>query len=208
MNTAENTPRLKHLAIAVAIAAGTAMIIAKPIAQATADDYLDCLKGRNVNINLSPVYPDFMLNVGKTAAHMMNDQGLSADAAIGSLVREDMSPHLAEAIVTCSPKIGPVAPAGPASGSTCGGAGCAPNISPKVRQPCADVGRISQDATRNMLLVCDGPTRTWFMLPGMPRYAHHDAGTTCNLDGDNALSGDSNYLLTCVKGQWLNGTWR
>jgi hypothetical protein len=76
------------------------------------------------------------------------------------------------------------------------------------RQPCSDVGRISNDPTRNMLLVCDGPTHTWFMLPMMPRVGHHDAGTGCNPNGAEALSQDSNYLLTCVNGQWVNGTWR
>jgi hypothetical protein len=76
------------------------------------------------------------------------------------------------------------------------------------RQPCSDIGRISNDAARNMLLVCDGPTHTWFMLPMMPRFGHHDAGTGCNPNGDEALSQDSNYLLTCVNGQWVNGTWR
>jgi hypothetical protein len=122
-----STSGLKALGCAFAALSAT-LALASPNAQATADDYFDCLKGRNININLSPVYPNFMLNVGKRAAQIMNDQGLSADAVSGGLVEQGMSPHLAGAIVACSPKIGPVAPTETTSGSTCDGAGCVPNV--------------------------------------------------------------------------------
>ena len=79
------------------------------------------------------------------------------------------------------------------------------------REPCSDVGRISHNApgnsAGNILLVCDGATHTWFMLPMMPQFAHHDAGTACNSNLSEALSQDNNYLLTCVNGLWVNGAW-
>jgi hypothetical protein len=78
------------------------------------------------------------------------------------------------------------------------------------RQPCSDVGRISQNApgdpAGDHLLVCDTATRTWFLLPMMPRLAHHDAGTACTDPEGGALSQDNNYLLACVNGTWVNGT--
>jgi hypothetical protein len=77
-------------------------------------------------------------------------------------------------------------------------------------EPCSDVGRISHNAPGNpagdRLLVCDGPTHTWFILPGLPEgIEHHDAGTAC---GGNlwALSQDNNYLLVCNNGLWVNGS--
>ena len=74
------------------------------------------------------------------------------------------------------------------------------------KQPCNDPGKISHDAARGQLLVCDLPTGTWMILPMMPRVAHHDAGTTCVEPGDEALSQDNAYLLTCGNGMWVRGT--
>jgi hypothetical protein len=78
------------------------------------------------------------------------------------------------------------------------------------RQPRSDVGRISQNApgdpAGDHILVCDTATHTWFILPMMPRVAHHDAGTACTVPNDEALSQDNNYLLTCINGLWVNGT--
>ncbi|MFZ0902879.1 MAG: hypothetical protein WAN71_03150 [Mycobacterium sp.] len=73
------------------------------------------------------------------------------------------------------------------------------------RQLCSDVGRISHDPSRNMLLVCNAQTHTWFMLPMMPQVAHHDAGTACSSNNSEALSQDNSYLLTCINGLWVNG---
>lgn len=77
------------------------------------------------------------------------------------------------------------------------------------RGPCDDVGRISHAVAGNpavdRLLVCDTATHTWMILPMMPRVAQHDAGTECSPIGSEALSQDSNYVLTCTNGLWVNG---
>jgi hypothetical protein len=78
-----------------------------------------------------------------------------------------------------------------------------------VGEPCSDVGRISHNAPGNpagdRLLVCDGLTPTWFILPGLPQgIANHDAGTACDTNFP-ALSQDNNYLMVCNNGLWVNG---
>lgn len=196
------TSGLKALGHVLAACTATVALVS-PNAYATADDYFDCLKGRNVNINLSQVYPNFLLNVGKRAAQIMNDDGLSADAASGGLVAQGMSPHLAEAIVTCSPKIGPDAPAGTASGSTCDSVGCVPNVSQNAvaNGTCVPKSRYDfgvDSGGKSYVCLSIG---SWAAAP--PLVGVRPLGGRCS--GQLSAQSPDGIAMLCMNGAWTMG---
>ena len=196
---AGSMPRLKHLTIAVATAAGLATILASPNAQATADDYFDCLKGQGVNNpNLNPA---LILNLGKRT-EQIRDQ-FSSDAIADGLVQDGVTPHLAAAIVTCSPKIGPVAPTGTASGSQCDGAGCVPNVSHNAvpNGPCVPKSRydFGVDSVGNPY-VCLA-IGSWTAAP--PLVGVRTLGSRCS--GQGSAQSPDGIAMMCGDGVWTMG---
>jgi hypothetical protein len=186
--------------IGAVIAAGAVAQILAPGAHATADDYFDCLKGQGVNNpNLNP---NLILNLGKRAAQI-REEGLSPDAIANGLVQDGVTPHLAGAIVACSPKIGAVAPAGPASGSPCNGSGCVPNLTQNAvpNGPCVPRSRydFGVDAVGNPFVCLS--IDSWSAAP--PLVGVRTLGS--RRSGQLSAQSPDGIAMLCMNGVWVMG---
>lgn len=190
---------MKKLLETVIAAVAAALILASPNAHATANDYFDCLKGQGVNNpNLNPT---LILNLGKRTAQI-SDQ-FSADAIVDGLVQDGVTPHLAAAIVTCSPKIGAGASAADEPGSSCDNAGCVPNVSQSVAPngPCVPKNRYDFGVDSGGKPYVCLSIGSWSAAP--PLVGVRTMGSRCS--GQLSAQSPDGIAMMCGDGVWTLG---